>query len=112
LGLSISVENDPELYQYTPRSDFCIVVKDLPVLLLEVNSDEDGVDERRMILQASCVVRLGNAVLKDKSSKFVVKAICVDEAHNATVHTMYQREGPYPHAKIVNFPAYRRMSRS
>ena len=112
MGLLISIENDPELYQYTPGSDFCIVVKDLPVLLLEVmNSDRDRVDERRMILQASCVVRLGNALLKDKSPKFVLKAIYIDEGHNATEYTIYQREvGLHPHAKTVNLPAYCQMT--
>ena len=114
MGLLISIENDPELYQYTPGSDFCIVVKDLPVLLLEVmNSDRDRVDERRMILQASCVVRLGNTLLKDKSPKFVLKAIYVDEGYNAIEHTFYQREvGLHSPGKTVNFLAYCWMTRS
>jgi len=113
MGLLISVNGAPELYQYTPRSDFCIVVKDLPVLLLEVTSDKDRVDERRMILQASCVVRLGNALLKDKSPKFVLKAIYVDEGYNAVEHTFYQREvGLHSPGKTVNFLAYCWMTRS
>ena len=113
MGLLISVNGAPELYQYTPRSDFCIVMKDLPVLLLEVTSDKDHVDEHCMILQASCVVHLGNVLLKDKSPKFVLKAIYVDEGYNAIEHTFYQREvGLHSPGKTVNFLAYCWMTRS
>jgi|SRR6266702_769769 len=113
MGLLISIKNDPELYQYTPRSDFYIVVKDLPVLLLKVmNSDRDHVDEHHMILQASCIVCLGNVLLKDKSPKFILKAIYIDKGHNTTEYTIYQREvGLHPHAKTVNLPAYCWMTR-
>jgi hypothetical protein len=43
-----------------------------------------------MLLQASCLVRLGKALLPDKSS-FFAKAIYVNHDYCATEYTLYQR---------------------
>lgn len=44
-----------------------------------------------MLLQASCLVRLGNALLTDRSSTFFVKAIYIDQRRHAVEYTLYQR---------------------
>lgn len=58
------------------------------MLILEVTSERNKADENRMLLQAACLVRLGNAVCK--SPEHVVKAIYVDDNYNATEYTLFQ----------------------
>lgn len=60
--------------------------------MLEVGSDgKQSRDKNRMLLQASCLVRLGNALLANGSSTFFVKAIYVDIEYHAFEYTLYQR---------------------
>lgn len=80
------------LYQYTPRSDFSIVVNNYPILFLEVASSASASDDmHRMQLQASCLVRLGNALIPSLSPEFLVKAIYIGDDFQATEYTFYQR---------------------
>ncbi|KAH9043912.1 hypothetical protein EDB85DRAFT_1885418 [Lactarius pseudohatsudake] len=89
------VQNDA-LYRHTPRSDFSMVVKGFPYLLLGVYSDKPHREGARlMLLQASCLVRLGNALLAGGSSTFFIKVIYVDRDYHAVEYTLYQR-GPKP----------------
>ncbi|KAH9022224.1 hypothetical protein EDB85DRAFT_1895344 [Lactarius pseudohatsudake] len=81
------VQNDA-LYRHTPRSDFSMVVKGFRTCYL-------GEGARLMLLQASCLVRLGNALLAGGSSTFFVKVIYVDRDYHAVEYTLYQR-GPKP----------------
>lgn len=87
-SLVAEIVQDDMLYQYTPCSNFSIIAKDFPYLLLGVSPKGDVC---RMLLQASCLVRLGNALLTDKSS-FFAKAIYVDRDYRAVEYTLYQRE--------------------
>lgn len=88
------------LSAYTPRSDFFITINRLPHLLLEVCSDQSmGRDRRRMLLQASCLVRLGNALLADKLPTFFVKAIYIDRDYHAVEYTLFQRRSE-PRGKV------------
>ena len=64
-------------------------MQSLPVLLLEVHSAGKG-DRERMLLQASCLVRLGNSLFKDGSSQFIIKAIYIDKDFRAIEYTFYQ----------------------
>ncbi len=67
----------------------------MPIFLLEVDSSTSHeVDRHRMILQAACLVHLGNALLNDQSATFVVKAIFIDLNYKATEYTLYQNEVP------------------
>ncbi len=69
-----------------------MVVKDFPHLLLGVYSDKPhkrGV--HLMLLQASCLVRLGNALLNGRSSTFFVKVVYIDRDYHAVEYTLYQR---------------------
>jgi hypothetical protein len=77
-----------------------MVVNSLPVLLLEVNSDARGGDRRRMLLQGACLVRLGNSLLKPKS-RFLVKAIYIDEHYRAVEYTMYRQENQSDVNKVI-----------
>ena len=95
LGLVIDAQEDQ--YRYIPRSNFSIAMRGFPALLLDVASgqDEDSKDGKeihRILLQASCLVRLGNALLKDTSPAFLVKAIYVNSEYYATEYTLYQRQ--------------------
>lgn len=82
------LEDDRKLYQYTPRSDVSLVVNDFPVLLLEVTSDPSKTDMHRMLLQAACLVRLGNALID--GPEFLMKAIYIDDDYVATEYTLFQ----------------------
>jgi hypothetical protein len=94
------IERGNRLSRYQPHSDFCMVVNSLPVLLLEVNSDARGGDRRRMLLQGACLVRLGNSLLKPKS-RFLVKAIYIDEHYRAVEYTMYRQENQSDVNKVI-----------
>ncbi len=80
----------PELY--TPHSDFSIVMNEFPVLILEVESDTNRTDQRRMLLQAACLVRLGNALIKNKDPNFFIKAIYINSDYVANEYTCYENE--------------------
>lgn len=67
-------------------------MRDVPVLLLEVNSDSGGLDKIRMKLQGACVVRLANSILAPKSRTFTLRAIYINADLIATEYTMYQTE--------------------
>ncbi|KAH9033080.1 hypothetical protein EDB85DRAFT_2145124 [Lactarius pseudohatsudake] len=82
-----------QLSQYVPRSDFSVSISGLPYLLLEVASDKvKGRDKTCMLLQASCIVRLGNALLTDKSPTFFIRAIYIDHRYRAFEYTLYQKQ--------------------
>ncbi|KAI9435864.1 hypothetical protein H4582DRAFT_2059329 [Lactarius indigo] len=96
LRLVTARETDQTLCQYTPRSDFFMSIGGFPHVLLEICSDKvKKRDRRRMLLQASCLVRLGNKLITDKSpfesSTFFVKAIYIDHDYNAIEYTLYQK---------------------
>lgn len=91
LPLVINQTNVPSSYK--PRNDFVINSRGLPVLLLEVTSDSGGeTDRNRMLLQGSCIVRLGESLLKANSPKFLVKAIYIDDNFCADEYTLFTRE--------------------
>ena len=60
-----------------------------PVLILEMCSSTQQEDERRMKLQAACLVRLGNALMQ--SPEYVTKAIYIDDDYRATEYTFFQK---------------------
>lgn len=60
-----------------------------PILFLEIQSVDAGVEQQRMQLQAACLVRLGSALLSE-SDEFVVKAIYIDNNFRAIEHTLHQ----------------------
>ncbi|KAH9017866.1 hypothetical protein EDB85DRAFT_2154902 [Lactarius pseudohatsudake] len=103
-GLAVKVPHESSgLFQYVPRSDFSISLSDLPHLLLEVNSDaEKKRDMNRMLLQASCLVRLGNALLANSQTSFFVKAIYIDGEYEAIEYTLFQR-GTKPYGDAVEY---------
>ncbi|KAH8999747.1 hypothetical protein EDB92DRAFT_1812870 [Lactarius akahatsu] len=87
-NLVVEVEGEVDLY------------KGFPHLVAKVVSDRGGgKDKNRMLLQASCLVRLGNALLKGKPPEFAVKAIYFDCHFYATEYTLYQR-GTGPDSKV------------
>ncbi|KAH9163361.1 hypothetical protein EDB89DRAFT_1912738 [Lactarius sanguifluus] len=96
LHLVTTRETDQTLYQYTPRSNFFMSIKGFPHLLREISSDKlKQRDQRRMLLQAACLVRLGNKLITENSPleppTFFLKAIYIDHDYNAAEYTLYQR---------------------
>ena len=69
-----------------------MIANDFPLLLLEVTSNSSEADKDRMLLQASCLVRLGNALTE--TSEFLVKAIYIDDNFKATEITLFQSTDP------------------
>ena len=104
--LSLTRKEKGGISPYTPRSDFNIVVAGIPVLIIEVNSDAGKMDRRRMLLQGSCLVRLGNSLRKTESPPFIIKAIYIDEHYRAFEYTMYQLE-----SEVSDCSAYCQMIR-
>jgi hypothetical protein len=85
--------NRETLHQYTPHSDFSVIVRNLPVLILEVTSDQTSeTDRKRMQLHASCLVRLGNALLQ--TPEHLTRAIYIDGSYQATEYTFFQGNDP------------------
>ena len=82
-----------DLYQYTLSSDFSVTMNGFPVLILEVCSDPiNMLNKNRMQLQASCLVRLGNALYKEQH--FVIRAIYFDDNYRVTEYTFFQGNDP------------------
>jgi hypothetical protein len=75
----------------TPRSDFLMCIKDFPHLLLEVNSQSNESDRFRMLLQASCIARIGNWLRTSTSRKpITIMAIYIDKYFKANQYLLYQ----------------------
>ncbi|KAI9429242.1 hypothetical protein H4582DRAFT_2065551 [Lactarius indigo] len=96
LHLVTARETDQTLCQYTPCSDFFMSIGGFPHVLLEICSDKvKKRDWHHMLLQASCLVCLGNKLITDKSpfksSTFFIKAIYIDHNYNTIEYTLYQK---------------------
>ncbi|KAF8264019.1 hypothetical protein EI94DRAFT_1703549 [Lactarius quietus] len=91
LVMKASEEGD-RLSKYNPWSNFFITINGFPHLLLEVGLDrEKKRDHLQMLLQASCLVCLGNALLQCKTPSFFIKTIYIDHDYVAVEHTLYQK---------------------
>ena len=79
-------------HDYCPKSDASLCINKVPHLLLEVTSDPSThSDCNRMLLQAACLARLGNA-LTSGQAPFIISAIYIDETLTATWYYVYQPE--------------------
>jgi hypothetical protein len=66
-------------------------INDFPHLLLEVVSRPNESDRIRMLLQASCISRIGNWLRASTSGKpIVTMAIYINRHFNATQYLLYQ----------------------
>ena len=68
----------------------------IPVLILEVTSDVSKHDMWHMFLQGTCLVHLGNSLLKPGSPPFIVRAIYIDQDYYASEYTLYQADSQTP----------------
>ena len=85
------VQAGNEKLKYTPRSDFFMSIRNFPHLLLEVVSQSNEGDRYRMLLQASCLARLGNSLRASTSQKpVVIMAIYIDKFLVASQYLLYQ----------------------
>ena len=76
--------------KYIPKSDISLQINKTPHLLLEITSDPAESDCNRMLLQAACLARLGNAPRKVPEHPFIVSAIYIDNGLSAKWHFVYQ----------------------
>ncbi len=91
LPFHLVAETPMENLSCTPRPDFHMCIKGFPHLLLEVNSHEDESDRIRMLLQASCIARIGNWLRDSASGKpVVIMAVYVDEHFKARQYLLCQ----------------------
>jgi hypothetical protein len=89
--LVIETNDGDQKMRYTPRSDFHVSIRDFPHIILEVNSQANGGDEFRMLLQAACISRIGNWLRASTSDKpIVIMAIYIDKQFQAHQHILYQ----------------------
>jgi hypothetical protein len=85
------VETPGQKSRYTPRSDFHMCIGDFPHLLLEVNSQSNESDRFRMLLQASCISRIGNWLRASTSGEpIVIMAVYIDKHFKATQYVLCQ----------------------
>ena len=115
LDLDILLSNKPwpfhvalsvngKLYWYWPRSDFSIFLKNFPDLIIEVTSDKGLADKHRMLLQAACLVRLGNTLFQTLTPDFIVKAIYIGPAYQAKEYTLYATSTDDERKEMVMLP--------
>jgi hypothetical protein len=86
--------NNGEQFRYTPKSDFSLQIEGFPHCILEVTSSDGQADCWRMILQASCLARLGNELRSgdttDTTVPVVIMAVYIDPHLRALVYLVYQ----------------------
>jgi hypothetical protein len=76
---------------YYPKSDLSLRVKDFPHLVLEIISTPSEADRYRMLLQAACLARAGNALRPDRrADPFIASAIYINAELVATWHFVFQ----------------------
>ncbi|KAG6369368.1 hypothetical protein JVT61DRAFT_14974 [Boletus reticuloceps] len=93
----VKCDDDVELRQYCPRSDFSISIFTLPRLLVEVNStsqDSWPMDLIRMLTTGAFIVRFANKFVsrfKEKKN-FVLCAIFISDDGTTIRYTLFQNQ--------------------
>jgi hypothetical protein len=88
-------------FQYTPMNDFRLEIGSFSHFILEVVSVANKSDLWRMILQASCLARLGNRLRGSNSEDpVIVLAVYIDASLQAHQYLLYQ---PDPGNKKVRW---------
>lgn len=103
------------LVTYTPKSDASLWIGKFPHLLLEVVSDQAHSDRHRMLLQAKCLAKFGNALRRNsRSDPFVISAIYINERLYASWYLVYQADPLKPEVRLISQEAvcYLHLSRS
>ncbi len=66
------------------------------MLLLGISSEStalsDGAEARHLLLEAACIVHLGNALFKSKAQTFLLKAIFINSEYHASTYMVFQRD--------------------
>ena len=77
-------------HQYIPQSYASLHTNGFIHLVLEAISQPNESDCCRMLLQAACLTRLGNALNQEREYPFIVSAIYIDDELRARWYLMYQ----------------------
>src|SRR5216684_4690464 len=93
--LAVAREGKPTMYRYTPMNDFHLAIEHFPYCLLEVVSGkkaglENQADCWRLVLQASCLARLGNKFRRNTNHPVVIMGIYIDSELYAHEFLVYQ----------------------
>jgi hypothetical protein len=101
----ILLKTDKGLRKYTPKNDFHMCIGDFPHLLVEVTSDTRyETDRRRMLLQASYLVRLGNSLrIQQSSDSIVIMAIYINKRCRALQYLLHQPDVTQPTVLRLNY---------
>jgi hypothetical protein len=83
------VQDRTTLFCYTPRSDYLFSVNTCPLVLIENESQANGSDRIRMLLQAGLLVRVVNRVGPGNQS-FVVMCLYLRRQSTAERYFVYQ----------------------
>jgi hypothetical protein len=70
-----------------------MAIRNFPHLIIDVCSDSTAQrDEILMLLQASCLARLGNRLHGQNSQPIIVMAIYIDKSFSASRYLLYQSD--------------------
>ncbi|KAG8817845.1 hypothetical protein FRC17_011066 [Serendipita sp. 399] len=86
--LVAEITDSTERYRVDPVGDARLQVGALPYMILEVASKNTETGRYRMLLQASCLAKLGTHLSTDKSRPFIVTAIYIDDRMQASRYLM------------------------
>ena len=91
LPFYLIVETPKEKLKYSPRSDFHMCIKNFPHVLVKVNSNQFEYDRYRLLLQASCICRIGNWLRASTTGKpIIIMAVYIDQSYQADQYLVYQ----------------------
>src|SRR4051794_14895288 len=75
--LIVNVQAENKAYRYTPKSDIYLSFNGELCLMVEVQSKGNEDDRYRMLLQAACATRLGNALHRDDHVPLIITALYI-----------------------------------
>ncbi|KAI9458962.1 hypothetical protein F5148DRAFT_1287262 [Russula earlei] len=90
--LVVETTNDKKVHKYTPKSDFCMLIGNIPHLILEVASEPSERDKYRLLLQASCLARILNKLRTPNAIPVIVMALCIDNSFRAVQYLLQPDE--------------------
>lgn len=96
IGLICYDTVNPGARQYEPTSDFWLALHSVPVIVAEVDSNSDGRDRIRMLVQGASLVRLVNKLLSElkQTQDFVLMAVYFRKDGAIFIYHLFQQSGP------------------
>jgi hypothetical protein len=113
--LAVSQEEEHTKFRYTPMNDFRLEIDSFYFCILEVVFGkkaglESQTDLWRIILQASCLARLGNKLRRKTDDPVVIVAIFIDSELQAHEYLVYQPETSNKKVRTQTVPSVKIMT--